>query len=749
MTKALLLVSSAITALWAAPALGQTSSAPAARGEAAPAPNAASGSATIPEIVVTAQRRAENLQKSSMSIEVYSGPALEAVTKAQDLTNLSPGVVVGNRGSSPQVFIRGVGDTPTANTGIGAVAFNVDGIYYARQSSVGPSMFDIDRIEILKGPQGTLYGRNATGGAVNILTKRPTLDSLQGYVSGEIGNFSLKREEAAINLPLGDTAALRLAGQVTDRDGYLSSGLDDEHSRAVRARLLFQPSDRYSFLLNGDASEVRGSGGGFAIYPAVNGDPWRGSTAQPLLFPYQFNAATAPLTQPNDSHIDAKNYGVSLEANIDLGFATLTFIPAYRYQKLLAVQYSTTSRFAENPVTAESSVELRLGHDSGALKWVAGGYYYGEIVKDPGSATQGALTGTTTDSNRQAYAGFAQATYSLTDKLRLIGGVRYTSEKITGSYTAAIGAVNVPSHPYTEVGAATQVTPIDDTRTNYKVGAEYDVSDTSMLYITQSTGFKAGGFTTGQGCASIAYLPEDLEALTGGARNRFLDNRLQVNAEAFRWIYKNQQVTFTAANPCGKTGQITSNPGDATIQGGNLDVIFQLTSSDTLHAGAEYADSRYDRYKTTQLGLGPYAPGLGSACRESSAATAGFFNIDCTGEELSRTPKWTGTASYEHVFTLGDNKLAFSATGQFASARWLDLGYGPNARAPGYAQLNSQLTYVSNRGWTLGVFVNNITNVAVYTGGLNLSALAPNGRNFYVAAIEPPRTFGARLRINF
>jgi len=738
-----LLASSAITVLLTAPALSQTASAPAA--------NAAAGSAgtEIQEVVVTAEHRTENLQKTSLSIDVISGPAVQNVKTPEDLSTLSPGVVIANRGSSPQVFIHGVGDQSSDNTGIGAVAFNVDGVYYARQEAAGPAFFDIQRIEVLEGPQGTLYGRNATAGAVNILTNQPKLDSLGGYASADFGSYNLQREEAAVNLPLGSTAALRVAGQMTSQDGYLSSGLDDDHSKALRARLLFEPNDRYSILINGDVSQVTGDGGGFAVYPVVKGNPWTGTTAQPLLFPYEFNAKTVGLTTPNDSTVNSKNYGVNFEANADLGWAKLTLIPSYRYQDIYAVQYSTNSRFAENATTGEPTVELRLSQDSSDLKWVTGFYYYQENLYVPDSITQNALSGTSAEFDRKAYAGFAQATYSVFDKLRLIGGVRYTSETITGSFSAATGAIGDPLAPYHVTGSSTQITPITESRLNYKVGAEYDLTATSMAYITDSTGFKAGGFSTAVGCGALPYKPEDLSALDGGIKNRFFDNRLQVNAEGFLWHYTNQQIAVVTENPCGTVGQEILNPGDATIEGGNLDVVFRLTSSDTLRGSVEYTNSSYDTFDITQRGAGPYAAGLGSACSSSSAPTAGYFNIDCAGEELARTPRWSGTAAYEHVFVLGDDLLTFNVDGQFASARWLDIGYGPNGLAPGYARLNTELRFESKDNWTASIYVNNVTDAAVYTGGLNLTALAPNGSSLYAASIAPPRTAGVRFRVNF
>ena len=744
-TKALLLVSSAIAVLWTAPAFSQTISAP------APAPTAGAPNMAIQEVVVTAQRRAENLQKSSLSIEVVSGASLQQVKNVWDLATLTPGVVIQTTGSSPQIFIHGVGDNASDNTGVGSVASSVDGIYYARQEALGPALFDLQRIEILTGPQGTLYGRNASGGAINVLTNQPKLDNLSGYVAGDFGSFDLHREEAAVNLPIGSTVALRLAGQITDRDGYLTSGLDDDHSKALRARLLWQPSDRYSVIFNADVSQVTGNGGGFGIYPVVGGNPWHGTTAQPLIFAFPTGAGTGTpgLTGPTDSAVNSKNYGYNFEANADLGWAKLTLIPSFRYQEILGVQYSVNSRFAEDATTEEPTVELRLSNSNGPLKWVAGGYYYGEHLIVPDSQTSTTTRGSIFDSERLAYAGFAQATYSLTDQLRLIGGVRYTTETVTGAISSAAGAIGDAAAPYHATGAYTPVAPISNGRTNYKVGAEYDLTPTSMLYVTDSTGFKAGGFSGSASCGATAYKPEDLSALTGGIRNRFLDNRLQVNGEVFLWNYTNQQIAIVTTNACGQTTQLILNPGNATMKGGNLNTVFRLTSSDTLHGSVQYQDTRYDTFSITQSGSAPYTAGLGSPCSATAVPGTALFNINCAGEGLTKAPKWSGTAGYAHVFEFGENKVTFNIDGEFASGTWMDLGYGPNDFAPGYARLNSALTFASKDNWTLAVYVNNLTNAAVYSGGFVSAVIAPNGKDYYAAGIAPPRTAGVRLRMNF
>lgn len=702
----------------------------------------------IGEIVVTAERRSASVQRSSVSIEVISADAAAQLNKPSDLTLISPGVQVGAYGAQPQVYIRGIGDQTANSAGQSGVSFNVDGVNFARSTAVGPAMFDIERIEILKGPQGTLYGRNASGGAVNIITTSPRLGQMNGYGSWEAGNFNNYRTSGAVNLPLGSKAALRLAGQFVSRDGYLSAGGNDDHNGSVRGKLLWRPTERLSILASADWSKVTGQGGGWAVKPTPDGNPWRDQLEQPLPWPFLFNAATAPFTDATDRSVSSENIGASVEMNLDLGFATLTVLPAFRHQDHQAVLYSQNFRYAEQPDTDQYSTEARLGGEIGQTKWVAGVFYFREIQDQLFTSASNRLSSAKSRQDRESYAAFAQTTISLTDRLRAIAGGRYTHEGVTGQYV--YGSAAVPVISFTPTSVPFDINPPKASKFNYKVGAEFDVTPSSMAFVTYATGFKAGGVQPSPRCGPKPYDPEELEALTIGSRNRFFSDRLQVNGEFFHWKYSGQQVAIVQRDTCGDVGQFTQNIGDATITGGNLDVVFRATPFTTLRAAVEYTDSNYDAFTLIQLGAGVYAPGLGSGC-SATAQAAGIFSIDCAGNRLTRTPKWAGTLSASHEFPIGANSaLIFDVASQFASSRWLDFSYGPNSKDNAYVTFNSQLTLKnSSKGWSIGAYVNNITNEAVYLGGYAHTVVAPNGGPHLVATIQPPRTYGIRARLDF
>ena len=230
-------------------------------------------------IIVTAQRREQDLQSTALAIEAASGENLTraGVVSADQLTNQFSGVQIGG-GSTPQIYIRGVGDfgvLPSANP---AVVTSLDGVAISRPQAIGGNFFDLERVELLKGPQGTLYGRNASGGALNLVSVRPRLGSISGYANIDIGNYGYVSGEGALNLPLGQSTAMRLSAQVTDRDGYLSDGTGDDVHQSVRLQTYSEFGDAVDIRLQGTYTNFGGKGTGVALTsPLGDLDPWTGT----------------------------------------------------------------------------------------------------------------------------------------------------------------------------------------------------------------------------------------------------------------------------------------------------------------------------------------------------------------------------------------------------------------------------------------------------------------------------------------
>jgi iron complex outermembrane receptor protein len=348
---------------------------------------AAEGDEPFGEIIVTAERREESLQDSSLALQVLTADELERanLTQVHDLNTLVPGLQIGSGGNAPQIYIRGVGDFAASALSNPAVAVNIDGVYVARPQAVNSLFFDLARIEVLKGPQGTLYGRNASGGAINLISNRPSLNGVEGYIGVTYGNYDNKQLEAAVNVPFGQTVAARLAVAAVDRDGYLSDGTDDDGRVAGRLRVLWEPSASTSLMLNADYATESGKGPGYVMLPHQPGtDEWTSTSSA------QANARLAAqppigfLLPPtvDDSFRDNEFWNVSAEFETDLGFATLTVLPAYRHAEYAERNYPAGLRNTLPGTTAEQvSLETRLGNSSDRLTWVIGGYFFDEHVR--------------------------------------------------------------------------------------------------------------------------------------------------------------------------------------------------------------------------------------------------------------------------------------------------------------------------------------------------------------------------------
>ncbi|WP_091737705.1 TonB-dependent receptor [Phenylobacterium immobile] len=773
----------------------------------------------ITEIVVTAERRVQSVQTSSLAISVISPEQAKqaGVVQMRDLIKLEPGVQIGQGGPATQIYIRGVGDFGASPITNPAVATNIDGVYVSRANSLEGNFHDLERIEVLKGPQGTLYGRNASGGAINIITAKPRLGEVSGHMQAEVGNYRLAHVEGAFNAPIGDDIAVRAAFQIVSRDGYATMGFDDDHHEAIRLSGLWKPSDDFSLRLTVDREHVGGGRGPAYVFKGppsaallavlnANGvslptDP-RVSSTDPIFtqlyyaaevvsgrcytpntIPVASNSQTTVLgpsdrglcapgmsaffKPPNISaaRLNNNDNNISAELNWNFGLATLTVIPAFRkvrndYVTFPFVVYDDAAN--GHPEQSDTySLEARLGASGPRLTWVAGAYFYRENQKAHagGVLAQTVFSGhneTISFFTTESKAVFGQATYSLTEDLRLIAGGRYSQDDKTIDGMNVVYADPI-SFPFRVGGVCYQKGPICTSdfyagavkfkKFTYKVGTEFDLTPSNMLFVTYATGLKAGGFNqlstaggTRPGSPSI-YRPENLAALEIGARNRFLDHRLQVNVELFRWKYKDSQQLFTTINGVGNPASAYTNAGQAHMYGGDIDVIAKFTPNDTLHVGVEYLKSTFDKFVYTTSGLSAATTG----CKITPGAP--FQTIDCSGKPLIRAPKYSGTASYTHNIDF-DNGSSVDATisAQFAGQRYLGIDYTAGVLAKSYVAGDLFLTYHSpDRNWSLAGYVRNFNDAVIYTG----SFTNPNLPSLYVANVAAPRTFGARLDVNF
>lgn len=714
-------------------------------------------------IVVTAERREQSIQDSSLSLQVISPDELERanITQASDLNTMVPGLQIGSGGNSPQIYIRGVGDFAASSLSNPAVAVNIDGVYIARPQGFNSQFYDLERVEVLKGPQGTLYGRNASGGAINLVSRRPQMGETSGYLGLTYGNYDTKQLEAAVNMPLGDTLAARLAVNVVDRDGYLSDGTDDDERFAARARLLWDGGGAVSLLVNADYAWEGGQGPGYVMLPAPTGTaPWTAASDPRANAKI---AATPPigfLLPPvgTDSFRRNEFWNLSAELEADLGFATLTFIPAYRKAELSERNYPAGLRYTIPRTDAkQTSLELRLGNSSAALTWALGGYLFDENQDTEQQIFQGSFQDTIVYAlpRVRSYAAFGQATYSLTDQLRVIGGLRYTYERnaVTGEIYTNAPPFPVPPEalPLLQLAFGGQ-THFD--ALNWRAGVEYDVSPDSMLFATASTGFKAGGFNQTV-APEDTYDPEHITAFEIGSRNELADGRVVLNLEGFWWRLRDSQIAHVKFDPLANINLVTDNAGSAEIKGANVELQAALSDVDVLRFFVEYNHAQYQDFAFDTafsiFGTPLFNP-ASTGCAVSAPFPGASFGteaatIDCSGFRMPRAPRWSGSASYQHIFELArGDQIVFDAAMQFASSRWLGFDYVPPELESSYASLDATLTYTDPADlWSLAAYMRNIGKQAYHTGA-GVHAFAPP---LTYASIAPPRTFGLRLRVNF
>lgn len=743
---------------------------------------AASSSEESGEIIVTAQRRTESLLDTPLAITALSGADLreKGTVDITELGNSLPNVNINVANGIPRISIRGIGSPTSQPTTDSQVAFHVDGVYVGRPVATNDALFDIERVEVVRGPQGTLYGRNATGGALNVITGEPT-DSLSGYGELTVGNYNLVRIDGAISGPLSDKISVRLAGQAVERGGYGHDGMgrdiDDLSTRAVRGKIRYDVTPNVRIQLSAEYFHQDDAAAGLHYVGPGDQDP-----ANPgLNGATQNRAFILGGTVANDRYFDTnsdtptyyKKDNWALSGSIDWTLSdavTLSSITGYRKVDFRAqVDFDGTQiPIAYDPQKLKSdqfSQELRLGGDSGPFTYVAGLYYFHEdfflenrVVRDRRGADP-ALSpqllkafyqrgGLKTD----AYAAFAQVGYEFNDWLGIDVGGRYSIET-KRLYDEALANRAAPSFPYpTPVGTPghailtdpneffdPNLDPFDprnlpgplihfaDKKETYKkftpkatLRAKFgDI----LAYATYSVGFRSGGFVPGVG--SGAFLPETLKSVEGGLKGTLLDRAIQFDTAVFYYDYTNLQVT--RVNPQGG-GNIVESAGSAELYGIEGSLTLRPTDNLRLEGEFGYTHGRYKQYSSVDSNR----PSLGV--------------IDLSGKRLALAPDWTANGSIEYTFrpTFGDISLR-------GEARYISKVYFTSFNTDAYAQdgfvmFDAYANFNSDSGLYGGLWVKNIGNKRAWAG---MTGMPVSIGGMVAGSPYAPRTFGARIGYRF
>ena len=703
----------------------------------------------VEDIIVTAERRSSSLQSTPLAISALSGDELQTrqITDIQSLARALPSVDFGAISGQARIAIRGIGFDSLAFGSEARVAYHVDGVYLSRPASIGATFFDIERTEVLRGPQGTLYGRNATGGAINVITAAPSA-TLEGYGTIDIGNHQAVRTEGAVGGPLARGVSGRIAFQTVDRAGYgknivTGHDVDDRRTRAVRAKLSFEPSETFHLTISGDYAREDDA----AFSSHVTGKFYPNVTLPGVRLGGQVATNPRDVAAVFDPTNDRSFAGAMAEASLDLGNLTLTSISAYRYSRL-------ETRFENNGTTIpltdyrnfersrQYSQEIRVAGDSGRVSWLLGGYYFKENLF---AATVAGLSPALLNQSNplalraglyaagglktEAYAGFGQLKYELSDRLALTLGGRYSWERKSVNEASRTsfaepftGSLDFPA------GAVRQQAASTDKAFTPKVSVEFKPADRVLLYASISKGFKSGGFNVGN--AQPAFRPEKITDYEIGLKADWFDGRLRTNLAAFYYDYEDLQVTSVRTVGVATVAFI-ENAASARIKGLEAEITAIPVEGLRLDLGYAFLDSAYRNYRS----IDQIQPLPNNTPR------------DLSGNQLSQAPR--------HTLNFGAEKEVDTNIGKFVArleGRWTDRVYFTAfnidaASRPPNTVLNAFLTYTPTSGaWTVRAYVRNLTNKYVvatqYVGG------AIVGYPVFSTA-EPPRLFGGAVTYRF
>ena len=707
----------------------------------------------LEEVVVTAQKREQSLQDVPISVSVTSGEKLDAmsINSLEELSATLPNVTIAENATQDSVTVRAIGSG--ANHGFEqSVGTFIDGVYFGRGRSTRSPFLDVERVEILKGPQGVLFGKNTIAGALNITTRNPT-DEFEGYIESEFfeGDDSFG-VTGVLSGPLGDNIAGRLVGRYTSSDGYVTNiaqGATGHESDGfvVRGILDFAPTDKLNITIKAE----------LASYD-VDGRHMQLVEAGPRLANYQsvdpnfeqsfdYVRSVNNTAFPNDyDYTDSNN--ISIKATYEFDQATLVSNTAY-----VGYDYSNNipANFAANIDTASKmydeehtqfSQEIRLESNlDGSFEYMLGAFFQTEEIDHlqdfAFDTTQGRVDGfplppfvgvTTFDltQDTDSIALFAQGTWHLTELFRATLGLRYTDDtKDLDFIQTTVGALPFPNRSTIDSRDDSDVTPA--------FNAQYDISDDVMLYASFSQGFKSGGFDFE---SSAQFEEETVDSAEVGVKSMLAGGSLELNAALFNSKFEDLQVAAWNG-----TAFVTGNAVESSTKGLEIDFRWQLADSILLSGAVAFLNAEYDSF-----------PGaVCNAAQQTQWAIDTGMNPntclqDLTGRELQFAPDYAGNLNLEFSHALDNGLDLTSVFGvEFSDAYFTALDLDPISQQDSYAKFNARLELAKQGKWSFALVGKNLTDEATTTWVNDV----PFFRGAFFGAIDPPRSFGVQGRISW
>jgi iron complex outermembrane recepter protein len=775
--------------LAAAPALAQEVAA-AQPASAAPAPEAQTGG--LAEIVVTAQKRSENLQNVPISITALGGAAVSqahAVT-LQGLNGLVPNIQLNNFSNTPNsavISIRGIGvvepDPYAGNT----VSIVYDGVPQFFSMGALVDLYDIERVEVLRGPQGTLFGANTTGGVVNVVTAQPT-GVLGAKVEGGFGNYHRVDASAAIDFPIvTDMLAGKVVISHNQRDGFFTNVVNGKDmgrrdNTIYRGYLKLTPSPDFDATLIGEYDRGRNGSPVFQIGAAGpetgptsnpnDGNATQAYLAESLFLPPNVKGypnpcpsrfapchSTGTLLSANDSvpdlsHLDTERVTLTMNwRNTPIG--DLTSISGYKHFRVFeytdqdqGVAFLADTR--RNTTGWQFSQELRSAvRVSDWLNFIVGGFYLKDHYDHEQDfriqfAAPGFLQINTQDQDNYSVSGFAQAYADITDKLRFQAGVRYTHEKT--SMLAAIINSLAPSGVTTYEGTGNiplgGVTPPRGTKSwnnvGWKFGLDYKALPGVLLYLSQARGFKSGGFTGRIGIASDLgpYNPEHVDTYEAGIKTDLFDRHLRLNLGGFYTNYRGLQIAqiYFVSDPVTGLpvqGNTILNAGSARIKGFEAEATALPIDHLTLTGSLAYLDAKYKKFVYTD----PFTV---------DAAHPTGVPQDLKGNPLQNSPKWSATAGFTYDVPIGEDKLSFHMLYSYTASKYLSsINNSPRSLIQPTHLVDANIDLIMHNNWQIGLWGRNVLDKRY------IQSVFDNFGYAGLVSYQNPREFGGTVKFQF
>lgn len=711
-----------------------------------------SASESSNEIIVTATKRETSVQETAISISVVGGDALQTrqITNIESLAQQLPGVNFAQTTGIGRISIRGIGLNTDGVGTEGRVAYHTDGVYISRPAAALAGFYDIERVEVLRGPQGTLYGRNATGGTINVITRKPTAE-LGGYLEASYGNYNAMRLEGAVGGPLADGVSARISFQLNERDGYgknltTNTPIDDYSTRALRGQLKLNPSDNFEVLLSADWFKQDDHAFGFhylglgSLPDATTTPPLTGATPLGLLLGGTVPTNVRDATGDQSTFNKRTFWGLGATMKLDLGAVEITSITGYRNSKFdiltdLDVTSAKISAFNQQEKSRQFSEELRFSGKIGGADWMIGGYYFNEslfggvrIALDPVIFGAPVLTGLMQgyyafgDLDTEAWAAFGNVSLPLGDRLTARIGARYSDERRNSNELLKFDFAN----SYPPFAAHFPGTPVPNTASwsSFTPSAtlEYKANEDLFLYATYSRGFKSGGFNLG--LMQAPYNPETLSSYEAGIRAKWLDGHLTTNLSAFYYDYKDMQVSKIDG-----TSTVIENAAGAHVKGLEAEITARPFAGLQIDAGISLLDAKFTNYVSAdpaRLALGP---------------------LNLSGNRPPYAPTYTINLGASETFETGIGEFTIRGEARMVDRVWGSAYNSPHVSQPAYELYNAFLTWKSSGGnLSATAFVRNIANKTVLSGVIVGTSLIGYP---LIGSLEPPRTYGLTLGVKF